>query len=360
VRTLVVHVASGREWRGGQRQVWLLARELARLGDVEQVVVTGRGSELAVRLHRDGVPVRSVRWSAGLDPRVLPGLVAELRQSPAMVHAHDGHALTLAGIGAGLTGRPLIATRRVQFHLRRRGFWTTAARVIAVSRAVADVVVADGVRADRVIVVHSGISPEEIRGNERLGVRARLGLAPDVTIAASVGALESNKDHATLIRAAARLAHAYRSLHWVIAGEGPMRSALERLARELDLSHRVHLIGHLDEPARLVADADLFIMSSREEGLGTSVLEAMVLGIPVASTAAGGLPEMLQDGAGVLAPPGNPDALAGAVARLLSEPGLARSVVDRASLAVQEFTAARMAAAVRSVYRSCAHSFDGS
>jgi glycosyltransferase involved in cell wall biosynthesis len=222
----------------------LLARELARLGDVEQVVVTGRGSELAARLRRDGVPVRSVRWSAGLDPRVLPGLVAELRQPPAMVHAHDGHAVTLAGIGAGLTGRPLIVTRRVQFPLRRRGFWTRAARVIAVSRA--------------------------------------------------------------------------------------------------------------------VADADLFTMSSREEGLGTSVLEAMVLGIPVASTAAGGLPEMLQDGAGVLAPPENPDALAGAVARLLSEPGLARSVVARASLAVQEFTAARMAAAVRSVYRSCAHSFDGS
>jgi colanic acid/amylovoran biosynthesis glycosyltransferase len=94
-------------------------------------------------------------------------------------------------------------------------------------------------------------------------------------------------------------------------------------------------------------------MSSREEGLGTSVLDAMALGTPVASTTAGGLPEMLQDGAGVLAPPNDPRALADAVARLLTEPGLGRDVAGRATAAVERFTARRMAEAMRSVYRSC-------
>ncbi|HZI72476.1 MAG TPA: hypothetical protein VFD73_00325, partial [Gemmatimonadales bacterium] len=61
----IVHVASGREWRGGQRQVWLLARELSRRG-VPQVVVTGRGSELASRLTMDGISVRTVPWKLGL------------------------------------------------------------------------------------------------------------------------------------------------------------------------------------------------------------------------------------------------------------------------------------------------------
>lgn len=358
--TRVVHVASGREWRGGQRQVWLLARELARLDDVEQVVVTGRGSELAGRLLRSGVPVRSVRWKAGLDPRVLPGVFAELRAGPAVLHAHDAHALTLAGAASRLAGLPLVVTRRVDFHLRRPGFWTRADRVIAISRAVAHVLVADGVRPDRVTIVHSGIALEETRRAERLGIRTRLALGADATVAVNVGALVPHKDHANLLRAAARLARAFPSLHWVIAGEGPARGALERLTGELGLADRVHLIGHIDEPARLVADADFFVMSSREEGLGTSVLEAMALGIPVASTTAGGLPEMLKDGAGVLAPPGDPDALADAVARLLSEPGLARTVTQRATVAVQRFTAARMAEAVRTVYRSCAHSIDGS
>ena len=347
----VVHLASGREWRGGQRQVWLLARALARLG-IAQVVVTGTASELAARLGRDGIRVRAVPWGAGLDPRVLPGLVAELRAGPSLVHAHDAHAVTLGGLGAWLAGRPLVATRRVDFHLRRRGCWGRAARVIAISRAVADVLEADGIAPDRVAVVHSGIALEDLRATSRLGIRDRLELEPETPIAANVAALVPHKDHATLLRSAALLAQRLPAVHWVVAGEGPLRPALERLRGELKLDGRVHFLGHLEEPARLIADASCFVMSSREEGLGTSVLEAMALGIPVASTTAGGLPEMLRAGAGLLVPPADPAALAAAVARLLSEPGLAREVASKGSIAVQGFTAERMAEAVRSVYRS--------
>jgi L-malate glycosyltransferase len=354
VTARVVHVASGREWRGGQRQVWLLARELARQGGIRQVVVTGAGGELAERLHRDGIPVRPVFWRAGLDPRVLPGLLAELRAPGAIVHAHDAHAVTIGGLAARISGRPFVATRRVDFHLRRRGLWAGADRVIAISRAVADVLLADGIALERIVIVHSGIAVDEIRRTVRLDVRGMLGLAPDALVAANVAALVGHKDHATLLRAAARLGGRFPSLHWVVAGEGPERAPLERLRAELGLDGRVHLLGHIPEPARVVADADLFVMSSREEGLGTSVLDAMALGIPVASTAAGGLPEMLQDGAGALAPPGEPAALADAVAGLLEDPALARSMVERASAAVERFSAARMAEAVRSVYRSCA------
>jgi glycosyltransferase involved in cell wall biosynthesis len=269
------------------------------------------------------------------------------------VHAHDAHAVTLGGVAARLTGRALVATRRVDFHLRRPGFWARASRVIAISQAVADVLAADGIPRERITVVHSGVDLVELRETARLGIRGQLGLAPDTVVAANVAALVPHKDHATLLRAAAALAGRHPDVHWVVAGEGPERETLERLRDDLGLRARVHLIGHLEEPARLVADADCFVMSSREEGLGTSVLDAMALGTPVASTAAGGLPEMLQDGAGVLAPPNDPVALADAVARLLTEPGLARAVAGRATATVERFTARRMAEAVRSVYRSC-------
>ena len=352
--TRVIHVASGREWRGGQRQVWMLARELARLGDAEQVVVTGAGSELARRIQGDGIRVRAVRWTIGLDPRVLPALLDELRVPAALVHAHDGHAARLAGLAARVARRPLVLTRRVEFPLRRPGYWTRADRVIAVSAAVARRLEAAGVPASRVSVIHSAIVPEETARTPPLGIRARLGLAEDTLVAASVGNLEPGKDHATLLRAADRLAGRLPALHWVVAGEGPERPSLERLIAELGLRGRVHLIGHLDDPARLIADADLFVMSSREEGLGTSVLEAMALGTPVASTAAGGLPEMLDEGAGLLAPPGDPEALAEAMARLVEDPWVARSVTEQAAARLTRFTAARMAEAVRSVYRSCA------
>jgi L-malate glycosyltransferase len=349
----VVHLASGREWRGGQRQVWLLARELARL-NVPQVVLTGAGGMLVERLRRHGIRVRTVPWTAGLDPRVLPGLIAELRAAPSLVHAHDAHAVTLGGLAAAFCARRLVATRRVDFHLRRRGYWGRAAAVIAISDAVARVLVEDGIAPARVHVVHSGIALDEVRRMPRLGVRERLGIAPDTLIAVNVAALVGHKDHATLLSAAGLLRDTLPSLHWVIAGEGPERAALERLRTELRLDRRVHLLGYLEDPARLIADAGCFVMSSRDEGLGTSVLEAMALGIPVASTRAGGLPEMLQDGAGLLVPPGDAAALAAAVERLLSDATLAREVTTAAAARVEQFTAARMAEAVRSVYRSLA------
>ena len=356
----VVHVASGREWRGGQRQVLLLARELQRGGLDNQVVVTGAGTELSFRLKHEGVRVHESPWDAGLDPRVLVPIIAEVRTGAALLHAHDAHAVTLAGLCSVATRVPMVATRRVDFHLRHRGLWGQAARVIAISSAVADVLAQDGVRSERVVVVHSGIDLDAARQAEPLGIRERLGLSPETTIACTVGALVPHKDHVTLLHAARRLVGRFPSLHWVIAGQGELRPLLEWLSGELDLTGRVHFLGQVTHPLRVIADADLYVMSSREEGLGTSVLDAMARGIPVASTSAGGLPEMLHQGAGILVPPRHPEALAGAVQRILCDGDLRRRMVEQASRTVERFSAQRMAEEVRSVYRSCAPSLDGS
>jgi glycosyltransferase involved in cell wall biosynthesis len=94
--------------------------------------------------------------------------------------------------------------------------------------------------------------------------------------------------------------------------------------------------------------------------LGTSVLEAMALGIPIASTTAGGLPELVRSGAGLLVPPRDPGALAEGVATILENPEVRKGLVERARVEVVRFTDRRMAEEVGSVYRSCAHSLDGS
>jgi L-malate glycosyltransferase len=359
VTPTIVHVASAREWRGGQRQVWLLAQALGRLG-VKQVVVTGTGTELDRRLRSSGVSVRAVTWKAGIDPRVVPGILAEVRQENVIIHAHDAHALTLAGVCASLTRTPLVVTRRVDFALRRQGFWTRADRVIAISHAVAAVLARSGLDRKRITVVHSGISLEGTRAAAPLGIRSLLGLSPSARVAVNVAALVAHKDHATLLAAAARLRERYPDLHWAIAGEGDLRRRLEARIEELGLHGRVHLMGQIFSPERLIVDADVFVMSSQEEGLGTSVLEALALGIPVASTTAGGLPEMLGDGAGLLVPPRDPVALSGAVSEILEGAELRSRLVARGREVVLRFSDTRMADEVESVYRSLAHSLEGS
>lgn len=323
------------------------------MGVVEQVVITGAGSELARRLNEVRVPVHQVTWSIGLDPRVLPAAIAEIRAGGSLLHAHDAHAVTLADLSTRFTTTPFIATRRVDFRLRRPGSWKRARRIIAISRAVSDVLRADGIPADRIDIIPSGISIDDARSAAPLDVRKRLGLRADVKLAVNVAALVGHKDHATLLRTAHTLRTRHPDLHWIVAGEGRLRPEIERLRAELDLVTRVHLLGHISDPVRLIGDADVYVMSSSQEGLGTSVLDAMARGIPVASTDAGGLPDLLMDGAGLLVPVGDFSALADAVHRILTDTELRTSLIAQSGMTVQRFTTRRMADDAVSVYRSC-------
>jgi glycosyltransferase involved in cell wall biosynthesis len=359
VTPAIVHVASGREWRGGQRQVWLLARELARSG-VDQIVVTGGDSELARRLSSAGVRVRPVRWRAGLDPRVLPAILGELRCRRAILHAHDSHALTLAGLCAGVTGAPLVATRRVTFPIRRKLFWVRAQRVIAISGAVRDALTLDGFVPERLALIPSAVDTTELRATTGPDIRTRFGIPEKGQVAVSLGALTPEKDQLTLIEAAALLVRDLPDLHWVIVGEGPLRSALRGQMARLGLEERVHLVGQLADPHMALFGADVFVLSSLAEGLGSSVLAAMALDVPVVATRVGGVPEVLGSGAGVLVPASKPAELAAAVHRVLSDPGYAADLRQAATVELRRFTVSGMAEQVMQVYRSCAHSLEGS
>lgn len=347
-------MASGREWRGGQNQVRLLARELARAPGVAQRLVTGRDSELAHRAAADGVTVRPVPWTWGLDPRAWWTLVGECRRDPpAILHAHDSHALRLALWARAVlarrdTRRPprVVGTRRVDFHVRPRSGWHRADAVVAISKAVRNVLIRDGVPAARVHVVPSGIDPAEVRraAAAPFGIRPRLGLAPDTPVAVNVAALVPHKDHLTLLAAAAAARDRLPTLHWVVAGEGKLRGRLEMAIRRLGLGDRVHLLGYVREVDALIGEADVFVMSSREEGLGTAALHALALGRPVVSTAAGGLPEIVPPE--YVVPVGDAAALAHRLGEVLAHP--------RPTSLPQRYTATAMAVGVLAAYRAVA------
>ena len=151
-----------------------------------------------------------------------------------------------------------------------------------------------------------------------------------------------HKDQRTLIRAAQLARTARPDLHWVVAGEGELRGSLTAEIARLGLTDRVHLLGYVDPADALIREADVFVMSSREEGLGSVILNALALGKPVVATAAGGIPEILP--AGALVPVGDAAALARKVVETLDHP-------SPFPLPAQ-FTAAAMAQGVLALYRS--------
>ena len=339
----VLHVDSGREWRGGQQQVWLLCRELARHADVEQTLVTRLDSELARRVAADGGQVQGTAWEIGLDPRAWWQLRRAISSfQPDVIHAHDSHALTLAATVA--MGRTLIATRRVDFHVGRFGTWRRPDRIIAVSAAVKQVLTSDGIAPDAVVVIPDGIDPEQVRAASTppLGIRRQLRLEEKTPLAVNAAALVDHKDQRTLVRAADYARTREPGLHWVIAGDGPLRGALHAEITRLGLADRVHLVGYIDRVDALITEASVFVMSSKEEGFGSVLLNALALGRPIVATAAGGIPEVLP--AQLLVPVGASEALADRVVEALHSPTVLPFP--------PRFTASAVAGQVLEVYRA--------
>jgi glycosyltransferase involved in cell wall biosynthesis len=225
---------------------------------------------------------------------------------------------------------------------------------------VRDAVIADGVRPERIVVVPSAVDIEDSASPAPTSIRHALGLPENGRIAVSLAALTPEKDQSTMIAAAALLVRDLPDLHWVIAGEGPLRGQLERRVAAAGLNGRFHLVGQLPDPHTALAGADVCILSSTSEGLGSSILAAMATGVPVVATRVGGIPELLGTGAGLMVPPGDPAGFAAAVRRVLSDPGLRDKLIKAGRVESARFSVRGMAERVLGVYRSCVHSLDGS
>ncbi len=344
----VVQLCRGRDWRGGERQVRLLARMLARRDEVSQLAAVGRGSRLAQALHEDGQRVLDLPWSVAHDPRAWLGFVRHLRKArgdgtPLVLHAHDSHALTLGLFASRVLGVPLVATRRSVAPAGRQ--WRQPLRVIAISRAVEHSLAASGVSQARIVRIPSAI--------EVAGMRQTPDAAPPAgPFLVAIGALTPEKGHATLIEAFASIARRRPGMRLLLCGEGPERGALVTRVTRLGLGSRVVLMGEVADPALWIAGAELLIQPSYREALGTAVLEAMALGIPVVASRTGGLTELLEGGAGVLVPPHDAPALAAGIEGLLAAPDERAKVARAARARVTEYDASGMTDRVVKVYRS--------
>jgi len=221
------------------------------------------------------------------------------------------------------------------------------------SRAMRDILLEAGVPARKIHMLPPGVHvPTSLPGRDE--ARARLGLAADAFVVGCVARLEPHKGVGDLIEAAARVPDPKSRLRVVVAGDGPERATLENLGAAL-LGSRALLLGRVPDIGDVYAAADVFALPSHMEGFGLVYIEAAFHGIPSIGTNAGGVPDAILDGeTGLLVPPGDPDALAAAIARLRDDPALRRRLGEAAhTRAYAEFTEERMAERYANVFRSC-------
>lgn len=352
----IVHVDSAAGWRGGQNQVLLAALGMAALGH-SVCLVCRQGGGLARRARARGLDVLELPFGGDLDLRAAWALRAVLRRRGAQVaQLHDPHAVAAGVVAAlGLGRSPaLVATRRVDFHLRgtlSRAKYRACARTVAVSSAIAKVLQNDGLTGERLRLVYEGVPDRAAQPGGRAALAA-LGVPNDAPVVGNVAALSDHKDHATLLAAWPYVVARQPRARLVIVGEGELREALHAQARRLGLADSVVFAGFRSDLDALMPAFDVFCLSSHMEGLGTSLLDAMCFRRPIVATAAGGIPEAVLDGVtGRIVPVRDPSALGAALADVLGDASRAAAwgAAGRARFE-QQFTEARMVARSLAVY----------
>lgn len=351
----ILHLNNEKTWRGGERQTLLLAAELHRRG-LASVMACRPDSPLEERAMQEGVPVRRL---AGAN---LPALfdLTRLAREFDLLHCHTGRTHSLAVVTARWHRKPIIATRRVDVAPANSWFnrrkYHGIARLACISRVIADQMRAFGVPERLLALIPSAVPAPTIADRAAIQAQlcARLGIAPTTRLVGNIAALVGHKDHATLLRAARWVIAEQPGTAIVIIGEGALRKDLLRLRRELGLEHSVHFTGYLPQAEQFLPAFDVFAMSSASEGLGSIVLDAFAAGVPVATTAGGGLGELVEDGAtGLLAPVGDDETLAQAILRLLEDKALASKVISAARARVAgEFSVAGMADRYVEIYQA--------
>lgn len=358
-----LHIDTARTWRGGQNQVLLTVLGLRALGH-KAVLVAHADGEL-YRRASEGPDLVPLAPRNEVDLSAAWKLSRIIRQwKPQIVHAHDPHAVAMAGLALSFGApepRPrLVASRRVDFHLQAHSFSRWKYRqvdlFIAASMAIKHILEHDGIPETQIVVVHDGIDVGKIGRLPVVDIHKEFWLPHGVPVIVNVGALVAHKGQKHLLEAMPRLLRAIPDAHLVIFGEGELRAPLERQIKELRLEKHVLLAGFREDVLQMMKSADLFVISSVTEGLGSTVLDAMAMRLAVVGTRAGGIPEAVVEGeTGLLVPPGDSRALADAMTRLLKTPPLRRDMGEKGYARVaQQFGVARFLEGTLDAYRRAA------
>ena len=335
----ICFVNSLRGWGGAE--VWMLetAVALGRRG-VPTGIVTQPGSELLARARAAGVPTAAIPIRFDGAPWTLALLALQLRRwRPRAVIANLTKDLKAAAPAARLAGVPCrLASRESDFPLKAKGYYRwyftrAATGVLVNSEATRRTVLASAPWLDpgRVHLLYKGIDTDRFRQRAAAPATGTVGFA---------GQLIERKGLTTLMAAWALLESAPDgggARRLLVAGQGPLRARLEAWRAGLHRPGAVELTGHLEDLAPFYRDLDALAMPSLSEGFGLVAAEAGACGVPVVAAAASSLPEIVQDGVtGLLVPPGDAPALAGALGRLLGDRELADGLGRAAARHVRE------------------------
>lgn len=354
-----MHINTSYGWRGGERQLYLLAQNINKK-KIPQIVVCQPDSDLEAACTSADIPCLPIRMRGEWDWRARNEIQSLcLEMGVKIVHTHTAKAHSLAILAKGeRTPFHLVVSRRVDFAGRSNWFsrWKYHSDkvdwFVSVSDAIKAILIRDGVNPLKVVTAYSGIDLNSFELEESDSLREEFSIPSDTLVIGNIAALVDHKDQETLIRAIASFETDvdYRLL---IVGEGKLRKKLESLSRSLGVDDRVLFTGFRKDIQKFLSLFSIFTLTSKEEGLGSSVLDAMAAGLPVVGTRAGGIPEMVAERqGGYLAEVGDTVSIAMYFKKLLEDEKMRKSFGNFNKQRVKSFSVQETARKTEQVYFS--------
>lgn len=370
----ILQIVSCRGWSSDAYWAARATVELERAGHDVTLVCKRRSEARVIRRAREsGVNrIETLTLTSGVGPLAdgldVRRLVSWLPEAQ-ILHVHRGKEHWLAAIAnrASSLRRPLVRTRHivqpVRPHALNRWLYGHATdRIVTVTEAIRRQLVAGGLATeDRVVTMAGGVDVDRFRPDARpvrdSGIRAVLGVPPDVPIIGLVSGFRVMKGQRTAVEAAARLAAEGRRFHLLLIGEGPFAARVRAQVEAARLRDRISILGFVDDLPATMAALDIALYSALEsDGMSRVLFEYLASGVPVVASRVGVVPEILEDGrTALLVPAGEPGPLGEAVARLLDDPARRREIgAAGAALVHARYSGARLAERLTAMYWSVA------
>jgi len=342
----ILHINTERTWRGGEQQTLNLVVGL-RERRIDCHLVCQAGCPLEEKAERAGVDVIPISMRGEIDLAAAFRIRALIKRYHCdILHSHTSHAHSLAFLASIGTGVKRLVTRRVDFSIFRHSFLKLsglkyrllADYYIAISHKIKDVLLHDGIADQRIFVVHSGIDPQRFKQASGDHLLTEFDIGENQQVVINVAHLAGHKGQKYLVRAIPQVLAKLPDTRFFIVGQGELLDELKGTASGLGLKRELVFTGFRNDVADFYRIADLFVMSSVQEGLGTAVLDALALAKPVVATDTGGLPEIIQDGkTGRLVAPADPAALAEGIVEMLTRTEAAKAMAEAGRALVQNF-----------------------
>ncbi|MCX7641364.1 MAG: glycosyltransferase, partial [Elusimicrobiales bacterium] len=315
---IIFHLNDSKNLRGGERQMLYLIEELNKLG-YTNIVVCRKNYPLYLKCIEKNIKTLTLPYLFDWDIYSVLIFIKKIKKikknfNKIIIHSHTAHTASIAFLVKKITHLNIktVVHRRVDFKLN--GLLSTlkyknADAIISISNAIKSIMINSGIKPSKIYLVRSSLPDELIKKNS-----IKKSFLDGNFIVGTLTTLVSHKDPLTLIEAAKIVIEKNRNIIFKVGGEGPLFKTCIKKIYEYKLEKNFFLLGYVTNNFDFLKEINLFVMPSKEEGLGSAIIEAMTFGLPVVGTDAGGIKEIVKDGInGFIVPKQNPQKLAEAI-----------------------------------------------